>query len=101
MLAKIYKPSKNAMQSGKAKSDVWILEMEVAAARSIDPLMGWTGSDSTETQLRMTFDSSEEAVAYAKRKGIPHKVVTSREPKRIIKTYAENFSAYRKHPWTH
>lgn len=100
MLAKIYKPSKNAMQSGKAKS-AWVLEMEVAAARSVDPLMGWTSTDSTETQLRMMFDTSEEAIAYAKRKGLDFRVITPREPKRIIKTYAENFSADRKHPWTH
>ncbi|ACT59544.1 ETC complex I subunit [Hirschia baltica] len=101
MLAKIYKPSKNAMQSGKAKSDTWVLEMDVAASRSIDPLMGWTSTDSTETQLRMKFDSSEEAISYAKREGLEFTVVTPRAPKRIIKTYAENFSADRKNPWTH
>ncbi len=101
MLAKIYKPSKNAMQSGKAKSVAWILELDVAAARSVDPLMGWTSTDSTETQLRMTFDTREEAIAYARRKGYEFQVLTPREPKRIIKTYAENFSSDRKHPWTH
>ncbi|MFC7290732.1 ETC complex I subunit [Hirschia litorea] len=101
MLAKIYKPSKNAMQSGKAKTSAWVLELDVAAARSVDPLMGWTSTDSTETQLRMTFETREEAVAYARRKGLEFQVLTPREPKRIIKTYAENFSTDRKYPWTH
>ncbi|WP_026296638.1 ETC complex I subunit [Hirschia maritima] len=101
MLAKIYRPSKNAMQSGKAKSDVWILEMETAPKRSVDPLMGWTGSDTTDTQVRISFDSMEDAVAYAKREEMDFRVLTSKEPKRIIKTYADNFSADRKFPWTH
>lgn len=101
MLAKIYRPSKNAMQSGKANSDVWILEMEAAPKRSVDPLMGWTGSDTTDTQVRISFDSMDDAVAYAKREELDFRVVTSKEPKRIIKTYADNFSADRKFPWTH
>tara|TARA_R100001086_G_scaffold244264_1_gene173837 strand:+ start:3321 stop:3698 length:378 start_codon:yes stop_codon:yes gene_type:complete len=101
VLAKIYKPSRTAMQSGRAKTKVWVLELETNADRSIDPLMGWTSTDSTEQQIRMGFNSREDAIAYCEREGLNFQVVTPREPKRVIKTYADNFSADRKVPWTH
>lgn len=101
MLARIYKPAKNAMQSGKANTRDWVLKLDVEAARSVDPLMGWTSTDATDTQVTLTFDTREEAIAYAKRNNLAFQVTEPREPKRIIKTYAENFSADRKRPWTH
>ena len=101
MLAKIYKPSKNAMQSGKAKTKDWVLEFVADAQRSVDPLMGWTSTNSTEQQIRLFFESREDAIAYCEREGVTFQVVTPREPKRIVKTYADNFSSNRKHPWTH
>ncbi len=101
MLAKIYKPAKNAMQSGKAKTNSWILELDAEVARSVDPLMGWTSANNTETQVRLTFDTREDAIAFAKRKGMAFQVTEPRAAKRIIKTYADNFSADRKFPWTH
>lgn len=101
VLAKIYQPSKTAMQSGKAKSQNWVLEFDVDVKRKRDPLMGWVGADSTDQQVRLTFESRDEAIAYAKRENIAFTVVESRKPKRIIKTYADNFSADRKNPWTH
>lgn len=101
MFAKIYKPAKTSMQSGKAKTQQWVIEFVEHANRSVDPLMGWTGIDGTQSQVKLTFQSREDAIAYAKRKGVEFQVVESREPKRIIKTYADNFSADRKRPWTH
>ena len=101
MFAKIYKPAKTSMQSGKAKTQQWVIEFVESAKRSVDPLMGWTGIDSTQNQVKLTFSSREDAIAYAKRKGVEFQVVEAREPKRIIKTYADNFSADRKRPWTH
>ena len=101
MLAKIYRPSKTAMQSGKANSDEWVLELDVDAARRVDPLMGWTSSGDTNSQVKLNFDSREEAVAYAKRRGLPFQVREMREPKRVIKAYADNFAANRRRPWTH
>ena len=101
MLARIYRPAKSAMQSGTAKTREWILEFEPASARKPDPLMGWTSSTDMEGQVRLTFETSEEAVAYAQRHGIPFQLTEPKEPKRIIKAYADNFSPDRKQPWTH
>ena len=101
MLAKIYRPAPNAMQSGKANSKEWLLEFEGEAPPTVDPLMGWISRAGAATQVRMYFDTREEAIEFAKRQGFPFQVTDSREPRRIIKAYADNFSAYRKRPWTH
>lgn len=101
MLAKIYRPARNAMQSGAANSREWMLEFDSETPRTVDPLMGWISNADTNTQVRMTFDTREEAIAFAQRQGIPFQVTDRREPKRVIKTYADNFAAVRKRPWTH
>ena len=101
MLARIYKPSKTTMQSGRAKLEQWVLEFERASARRPDPLMGWSSSDDTQSQVVLRFDTQEEAVAYAQRHGIPFQVMPATEQKRIIKAYADNFAYNRKEPWTH
>ncbi len=101
MLAKIYRPARNAMQSGAAKSEKWVLEFDSTAPRTVDPLMGWIGSTDTSTQVRMTFDTREDAIAFAQKSGLAFQVTEPREAKRVIKSYADNFSAYRKKPWTH
>ncbi|HEX8232250.1 MAG TPA: ETC complex I subunit [Caulobacteraceae bacterium] len=101
MLARIFKPSKSAMQSGKAKTKDWILDFEPAAALRPDPLMGWTTSVDMRRQLSLSFDTREEAVAYAQRHGIAFQVIEPKDPRPIIKAYADNFAADRKVPWTH
>ncbi|HJV43422.1 ETC complex I subunit [Caulobacter sp.] len=101
MLARIYRPAKNAMQSGKAKTKDWVLEFEPASARKSDPLMGWTQSSDMNGQIRLTFETRDEAVAYAQRHEIPFQLFEPKTPKRIIKAYADNFAANRKQPWTH
>ncbi|ADG10173.1 ETC complex I subunit [Caulobacter segnis] len=101
MLARIYRPAKNAMQSGKAKTKDWVLEFEPASARKPDPLMGWTQSSDMNGQIRLTFDTRDEAVAYAQRHEIAFQLFEPKTPKRIIKAYADNFAANRKQPWTH
>ena len=101
MLAKIYRPAPNAMQSGKANSKEWMLEFESETPRTVDPLMGWIGNADTNSQVRMYFDTREEAIAFAKRQGIAFQVTEPREARRVIKTYADNFAANRKRPWTH
>jgi len=101
MLARIYRPAKNAMQSGKAKTKDWVLEFEPASARRPDPLMGWTQSSDMNGQIRLTFDTRDEAVAYAQRHEIAFQLFEPKTPKRIIKAYADNFAANRKQPWTH
>ena len=101
MLARIFRPAKTAMQSGTAKTHEWVLEFEPASARTPDPLMGWPSSDDPRGQVRLRFDSRDEAVAYARHHGLPFQVFEPREPRRIIKAYADNFAFQRKEPWTH
>ena len=101
MFARIYRPTKTATQSGRAHADQWILEFEPAAARRLDPLMGWTGSADTQGQVRLRFDSSDAAVAYARQHRIPHQVISAPPQTRILKAYADNFATARREPWTH
>ena len=101
MIARIYRPAKTAMQSGKAKTRDWILEFAPDSARKADPLMGWTQSSDMNGQIKLSFDNRDEAVAYAQAKGIPFQVIEPKTPKRIIKAYADNFAPGRKQPWTH
>ena len=101
MLARIFQPSKNAMQSGKANTVQWVLEFEPASARWPDPLMGWTQTTDLNGQVRIAFESKEEAVAYAEKYGIAFQLQEPKPVKRIIKTYADNFAVNRKIPWTH
>lgn len=101
MLARIYRPSKTAMQSGRAGTKHWVLEFEPEAARRIEPLMGWTSSTDMRQQVHLHFDTREAAVAYAKAHGIPHQVLEPKERKRRPKAYADNFAFSRRQPWTH
>ena len=101
MTARIYRPARNAMQSGKGKSRQWVLVHELAESKSIDPLMGYTTSGDTRQQVRLSFDTQEEAEAYAQRNGIAYSVQPAHDatPKRV--SYPDNFRADRKTPWTH
>ena len=101
MIARIYRPAKNAMQSGKAGTRDWLLEFAPASARKSDPLMGWTQSSDMNGQIKLEFDSRDEAVAYAQAHGLAFQVSETKTPKRIIKAYADNFAPGRKQPWTH
>jgi hypothetical protein len=101
MLARIFRPAKTAMQSGRASTRDWVLVFEPNSARVPDPLMGWTQTTDTDGQIRLTFDTREAAVAYARRHGIAFEVLPDPEVKRIVKAYADNFAFQRKQPWTH
>jgi hypothetical protein len=101
MSARIFSPAKTAMQSGKAKTGNWVLEYEPEKARKIDPLMGYTSSGDMKSQIKLVFDTQEEAVAYAEKHGIAFRVEVPKEPKRRQISYAENFRYDRKTPWTH
>ena len=101
MLARIYRPAKSAMQSGTAKSRVWLLEFEPASARVPEPLMGWTSSTDMDGQVRLAFDERDQAIAYAQAHGIPFQVIEPKERSKIIKAYADNFAPGRRQPWTH
>ena len=101
MTAKIYRPAKTAMQSGKAKSLDWVLEFEQEKPRSIDPMMGYTSSADMKSQIRMTFETREAAIAYATRNGIAFRVSEPKESKRRRVAYSDNFRFDRRQPWTH
>ncbi len=101
MLARIYRPAKSAMQSGRGKAADWTLEFEPTDARRSDPLMGWTQTADTDGQVRLKFETREEAVRYAEAHGIAFQLVDPKPAKRIIKAYADNFAFGRKIPWTH
>ena len=91
MQARIYQRPKNAMQSGKALTDQWILEFASAEAKKPDPLMGWAGSGDTREQVRLTFATAEAAQAYAKKYGIDARVHPTPPKKLKIQAYADNF----------
>ena len=101
MRVRIYQPARSAMQSGTARTKSWVLDFPPADQRGIDPLMGWTSSGDMNGQVRLTFDTQEEAVAYAERHGIPFRLHAPNEQPVIIKAYADNFATNRKQPWTH
>lgn len=101
MSARIYRPARNAMQSGAARNDRWLLVHEPERPREIEPLMGWTSSSDMKSQLRLWFDSEELAVAYAQRNGIAYRVEQPNEPRRRGMAYSDNFKFSRMGQWTH
>ena len=101
MTARIYKPAKTAMQSGHAKTKDWALDFEPEAARTVEPLMGWTSSGDMRQQLRLRFPSKEEAVAYCERHGIAYQLSEEAPHVRRGMSYSDNFSFKRRDAWTH
>ena len=101
MTARIFKPAKNAMQSGFAKSKEWQLDYEPEQPRMVEPLMGWTSSGDMKQQLTLRFATKDEAIAYCKRKGIAYQVIQPQDRLRRQAAYADNFAFRRTHPWTH
>jgi hypothetical protein len=101
MAARIYKPAKTAMQQGLAATRDWVLEYVPAEPLVIEPLMGWTSSADTRGQVRMSFATKEEAVAYATRHGIAFRLEETQKAEVKPKSYAENFKFGRPDRWTH
>jgi hypothetical protein len=91
MSARIYQRAKNAMQSGKARLNEWVLEYEPQDAMRPDPLTGWPGSSDTRRQLRLRFDSLEAAVGYAKKLGVDYRVQPPQTSTLKLQAYADNF----------
>ncbi|MEL6781856.1 MAG: ETC complex I subunit [Pseudomonadota bacterium] len=103
MRARIFQPARTAMSSGTAKTKHWVLEFAPAEAREVDPLMGWTSSADTQSQVRLQFDTKEAALDYAKENGIDALVMEPRKRKTNIRPrgYGENFATDRRGAWTH
>lgn len=91
------------MQSGTAKTRNWVLEFAPASAREVDPLMGWTSSSDTQTQVRLRFDSKDAALDYAQANGIEAQVIEPKKRKPNVRPggYGENFATNRRGAWTH
>ena len=89
--AKIYKPSKTAMQSGLGKLDKWLLEFKTKDT-GINPLMGWESSTDTLSELKLEFSSKELAVEYAKKNKIKYDLIENNKKKVVKKSYSDNFT---------
>jgi hypothetical protein len=101
MVARIFRPAKTATQSGRAKAGRWTLVFDAEEPRSLEPLMGYTSAADMRQQIRLTFDTREEAVAYATRHGLAFEVEGEHERTRQAIAYADNFRPDRRFPWTH
>lgn len=103
MSARIYRPARNAMQSGTAKTKHWVLEFVNETGRDVDPLMGWTSSSDTQSQVRLRFSTKEAALDYAKENGIDAVVSDPHARKANVRPggYGDNFATNRRGVWTH
>ena len=103
MRARIYKPARNAMQSGTARTRNWVLEFAPESRREVDPLMGWTSSGDMQSQVRLRFATKEAALEYAQAKGIDAQVFEPKTRKPNVRAggYGENFATNRRGSWTH
>lgn len=91
MKVRIFRPSKNVMQSGLGKTQQWVLEYETTSKRRPEPLMGWTSSEDTLNQVRLKFDSAEEAIAHAEKQGWEYSVQIAHDRKVRPRNYGDNF----------
>jgi hypothetical protein len=89
--ARIFRPEKTAMQSGSRHGRHWVLEYEPVTPRLPDPLMGWASAGDTLNEVRLKFDSLENAVAYAQRRRIEYEIIAPEERQVKPKSYADNF----------
>ena len=91
MAARIYQRAKNAMQSGRARSQTWVLEFESARAKRPDPLTGWAGGAETQEQVILTFPTLAAAQAYAAKNNIDAHILPPEQPSLKLQAYADNF----------
>jgi hypothetical protein len=101
MTARIYQPAKTAMQSGAANTKDWVVEFEPEQPRTVEPLMGWTSSGDMKQQLRLSFDTKDEAVGYCERNSIAYQVFETKTAVRRVMSYSDNFAFARRDAWTH
>ena len=91
MNVRIYRPSKNTMQSGRAKIRDWVLEYETTSARKPEFLMGWTESADTLNQVRIKFKTAEDAVLFAKKHGWDYTLTMPHERRVVPRNFGDNF----------
>ncbi len=88
---RIFQPAKTAMQSGRGRTHGWVLEFAPRARRQPEPLMGWTSAADTTNQIRLRFDTRDEALAYAQKQGYRVELLEPHDRKLKPKSYADNF----------
>lgn len=91
MPARIFFKPKSTMQSGTRGLAAWVLDFETTEALVADPLMGWSGSGDTQSQVRLTFATSDAAVEYADRHGIAYHLIPTPRKTLKIQAYSDNF----------
>ena len=101
MTIKIYKPAKTAMQSGFGKTKKWLAEYISEVDTVKDSLMGWNSSLDTQSQIKVFFDTKEQAIAWAKKNNYQFYIEENHKRKIEPKSYSSNFDIKRKEPWTH
>ena len=101
MTIKIYKPTKTAMQSGFGKTKKWLAEYISSETTVKDNLMGWNSSSDTKSQIKIFFDTKEQAIEWAKKNRYQFYIEESKVRKIKIKSYASNFDINKKESWTH
>ncbi|WP_237153431.1 ETC complex I subunit [Oryzibacter oryziterrae] len=101
MAARIYKPAKNAMQSGRGRTENWVLEFEPERAKTVEPLMGYTSSTDMLQQVKLSFETRDQAIAYATRNGLAYRVVEPKERTAKRMSYSDNFKSSKAEVWTH
>ena len=101
MTIKIYQPSKTAMQSGRGRTKQWLAEYISEIDSTKDKLMGWTSSSDTKNQIKLFFDTKEQAINWAKKNNYQFYVEEPQKRKIKPKSYSSNFDINRKEPWTH
>ena len=98
---RIYKPRKNAMQSGRGKTRDWIVEFEPGSRPQNDSLMGWVGQGDTRNQVKMGFPNLEDAISFCEKRKLDYQVIQPKVRTIKVKSYSENFAHERKKNWTH
>ena len=103
MVARIFKTSKTAMQSGTGNANQWFLEFEKNDHKPIDQVMSWIGSSDTTSQIKLKFETKDEAIQYAKSKNLLYFIEEGPDKKMNIRKsgYGDNFDYSRRRPWTH
>ena len=101
MTIKIYKPSKTAMQSGIGNTKKWLAEYISDTEQVKDTLMGWNSSLDTKSQIKVFFETKEQAIEWAQNNNYQYCVEDPKKRKIKPKNYASNFDINRKESWTH
>lgn len=79
------------MQSGKAKTRLWLLEFLFPPIFFKDEITGWTGSTNTLTQAKLQFKTAQEAIQYAEHHKIELFIESPKQPVLTPRAYSDNF----------